>query len=56
MSTQFSRLTGDVPNPVNLPAGCRFQTCCRCKLPRSIRTWPTWGGGHWLACHLGNKT
>lgn len=51
-------LAGDVPNPVNLPTGCRFQTRCRCKLPRCAEAEPELadlGGGHWLACHLGDE-
>ncbi|MGE5582234.1 MAG: ABC transporter ATP-binding protein [Bacillota bacterium] len=48
-------LTGDVPSPINPPAGCRFHTrcpqvmeVCRHQPPefREVRT------GHWVACHL----
>lgn len=48
-------LFGDVPSPLNPPAGCRFQTRCpfvfsRCRteepIPRSI------AAGHLSACHL----
>ena len=48
-------LTGDVPSPLNPPAGCRFHTRCplafdRCKVdePPLIDL----GGGHYAACHL----
>ncbi|MGE5147088.1 MAG: ABC transporter ATP-binding protein [Candidatus Eiseniibacteriota bacterium] len=48
-------LRGDVPSPVNPPAGCRFHTRCpyavdRCKVeePALRQTRP----GHWVACHL----
>jgi len=48
-------LTGDVPSPINPPAGCRFHTRCpyaeaRCKTmePPLIDV----GGGHRVACHL----
>jgi oligopeptide/dipeptide ABC transporter ATP-binding protein len=48
-------LAGDVPSPVNPPAGCRFHTRCpyafdRCKteVPAMRQTAP----GHFVACHL----
>jgi oligopeptide/dipeptide ABC transporter ATP-binding protein len=48
-------LSGDVPSPVNPPAGCRFHTRCpyafdRCRIeePKMIAVRP----GHWVACHL----
>jgi peptide/nickel transport system ATP-binding protein/oligopeptide transport system ATP-binding protein len=48
-------LTGDVPSPINPPAGCRFHTRCpyvfdRCKTepPEFRQVKP----GHWVACHL----
>lgn len=48
-------IPGDPPDPVNLPAGCRFanrcpvaQDLCRQKEPE-LRTLPT---GHKVACHL----
>jgi len=50
-------LTGDVPSPINPPAGCRFHTRCpyaeaRCKVEepamREVRP------GHLVACHLRN--
>jgi len=48
-------LTGDVPSPINPPAGCRFHTRCpyaeaRCRSiePPLIDV----GGGHQVACHL----
>ncbi len=48
-------LAGDVPNPVDLPPGCRFQTRCRFKLPVCAAAEPELtdvGNGHCLACHL----
>jgi len=50
-------LTGDPPNPINPPPGCRFHTRCKLvtalcahaePLPHDV------GGGHLAACHLAN--
>jgi oligopeptide/dipeptide ABC transporter ATP-binding protein len=48
-------LTGDVPSPINPPAGCHFHTRCpyataRCRTeePALQQVAP----GHWAACHL----
>ena len=48
-------LGGDVPSPMNPPAGCRFHTRCpyvepRCKIDEPPLK-PV-GDGHWVACHL----
>lgn len=48
-------LAGDVPSPVNPPAGCRFHT--RCYLCRDIcriedPEFRDMGSGHFAACHL----
>lgn len=47
-------LTGEVPNPINAPEGCKFwkrcpmaQECCR-KTPPSLREMAP---GHFVACH-----
>lgn len=53
--TMLATLAGDVPSPVNLPAGCRFHPRCSeaselCKLsaPPLLESKP----GHQVACHL----
>jgi oligopeptide transport system ATP-binding protein len=53
-------LTGDVPSPVNPPAGCRFHP--RCPLATEICSqiepqWRTLGAtDHWVACHHAEKS
>ena len=49
------RVEGDIPNPVNVPSGCRFHTrCahvqerCRVEIPKLEEKAP----GHWEACHF----
>ena len=47
-------LTGDLPNPMNPPTGCRFRTRCpyameKCK---EIPLWKEAEKDHWVACHL----
>ncbi len=53
--TQKSPLSGDPPNPINPPSGCRFRDRCpraeaRCasEVPLLRQTTP----GHWAACHF----
>ncbi len=48
-------LTGDVPSPVNPPAGCRFHTRCPLAYERCIKEEPILrriAEGHQIACHL----
>ncbi|MFZ5634771.1 MAG: ABC transporter ATP-binding protein [Bacillota bacterium] len=48
-------LEGDVPNPINPPPGCRFNTRCRYVMDRCRQEEPLLRereGGHWVACHL----
>jgi oligopeptide/dipeptide ABC transporter ATP-binding protein len=47
-------LAGEIPDPANPPAGCRFSSRCpraieRCRVaePELIEHQP----GHWMACH-----
>lgn len=47
-------LTGDIPSPVNPPAGCRFHTRCpiafdRCKV--EVPAFSEYEPGHFAACH-----
>jgi oligopeptide/dipeptide ABC transporter ATP-binding protein len=48
-------LSGDVPSPINPPAGCHFHTRCpiaedRCRTERPVLR--EVAPGHWAACHL----
>jgi oligopeptide/dipeptide ABC transporter ATP-binding protein len=48
-------LAGDVPSPINPPAGCRFHTRCpyvgeRCRVEDPVSR--EVGPGHVVACHL----
>ena len=48
-------LAGDVPSPMNLPAGCRFHTRCPYAFDRCRREEPALmevAPGHVVACHL----
>jgi peptide/nickel transport system ATP-binding protein len=49
------RLKGEIPSPVNPPAGCRFHTRClyvqdMCKT--EIPQWREIEDGHFVACHF----
>lgn len=55
--TERSPLSGDPPNPINPPAGCRFrdrcplaEAVCAGQMPALAETSP--GNGHWVACHI----
>ena len=53
--TQRSPLTGDPPNPINPPSGCRFRDRCAMAHPVCADQVPAFREstpGHWAACHL----
>ena len=53
--TEASPLTGDPPNPINPPSGCRFRTRCVFAEEICARASPPLGeiaGGHQVACHM----
>jgi oligopeptide transport system ATP-binding protein len=48
-------LEGDVPSPINPPAGCRFHTRCQYSLPKCLEEEPFFHqskDARWIACHL----
>jgi peptide/nickel transport system ATP-binding protein len=53
--TEVSPLTGDPPNPINPPSGCRFRTRCAFAEAVCARVAPTLGtigNDHDVACHM----
>ncbi len=53
--TESAPLTGDPPNPINPPPGCRFHPRCGMAIPRCSIEEPLlrdMGGAHLAACHL----
>lgn len=51
-------LEGDIPSPMNPPAGCRFHTRCPYAMPickQAVPEFKEYEKGHWAACHLLEK-
>jgi len=51
-------LEGDVPNPANLPSGCRFHTRCPYKRDLCVEMEPVMtedSPGHFVACHFSGQ-
>ncbi|NDJ78151.1 MAG: ABC transporter ATP-binding protein, partial [Chloroflexi bacterium] len=50
------RLTNDVPNPRDMPTGCRFHTRCPRKIgaicEQELPPWRDSGQGHHIRCHI----
>ena len=51
-------IKGDVPSPIDLPAGCRFHP--RCPLKKTICSeeeppLKEFGPRHWAACHYADE-
>jgi oligopeptide transport system ATP-binding protein len=54
---QRTILVGDVPSPINPPAGCRFHPRCPIAIEKCKSEVPEWRESspqHWVACHLAN--
>lgn len=48
-------LSGEVPNPLRPPSGCRFHPRCPQAMPQCMTQEPVWKevrSGHYTACHL----
>ncbi len=55
--TEEAPISGDPPNPINPPPGCRFHTRCKYVTALCANAEPVLadvGGGHRAACHLAN--
>ena len=51
-------LEGDIPSPMNPPAGCRFHTRCPYAMPickQEVPVFKEYDKGHYAACHLLEK-
>lgn len=51
-------LDGEIPNPSNLPSGCRFHTRCPCAQQRCQHEPPEWrmiAADHMVACHFAEE-
>ena len=59
LTQDWTRLSGNVPSPINPPSGCRFNTRCPHKIGRICETMDPpevdLGNGHRIFCHLDEK-
>jgi peptide/nickel transport system ATP-binding protein len=54
--TEEAPLSGDPPNPIDPPPGCRFHTRCRFAAPVCSAKEPALGDGtHQVACHMAHR-
>jgi peptide/nickel transport system ATP-binding protein len=55
--TKEAPLSGDPPNPIDPPPGCRFHTRCRFAAPVCSAREPGLGeGAHQVACHMAHAS
>jgi peptide/nickel transport system ATP-binding protein len=59
--TEVAPLTGDPPNPINPPSGCRFHTRCAfaekiCKTKAPRMSLIDANAGHSAACHMADAS
>ena len=55
VKTEFEPLIGEIPSPLNPPAGCRFHPRCPSRMAVCERITPepvTVESGHFVSCHL----
>ena len=55
---QPEKLEGEIPNPANVPSGCRFHTRCRFAQDRCKNEVPEWRAleqDHFVACHFAEE-